>query len=87
VENIRKIIREFVADALAEAGHDRSVDDDTSLITGGLLESLVVVNLIVFIESRFGIDFSQIFFDQNMFDTIDDITKFIENNIRQNSKS
>ena len=47
----------------------------------------MVVHLIVFIESRFGIDFSQIFFDQNMFDTIDDITKFIENNIRQNSKS
>jgi len=78
MENTKDKVRKFIEDALAEAGQDKTVDDDTSLIVSGLLESLMVVSLIVFAESEFHIDFSGIFFDQNMFDSINEITEFIE---------
>lgn len=83
MENIRDKVREFISDALAESGQEPTVADDTSLIVGGLLESLMVVNLVVFIESEFHIDFSEIFFDQYMFDTINDITQFVEEHMQK----
>lgn len=78
MENVKDKVKEFIGNALVEAGHDQLVDENTSLIVGGLLESLMVVHLVVFIESEFHIDFSEVYFDQYMFDTIDNITKFIE---------
>ena len=71
-------IREFVFRLLSDHGYTEQVDDDDSLILSGLLDSLAVVQIVVFLEKRFGIDFSTIYFDQTNFDSISQIIDFIK---------
>lgn len=46
---------EHLTRASAEAGNDAPITRDTKLLQSGLLDSIGIVGLIQFIESRFGI--------------------------------
>lgn len=76
----RQAIHEFVLKLLSERGHSLEIEDDESLIQSGLLDSLAVVSIVVFLESKFNIDFSEIYFEQISFDTVNLILKFINEN-------
>ena len=66
-------IRAFVRAMLEDRGEDPQVTDEDSLVLSGLLESLAVMEIVVFMEGEFGVDFSEGEFDQNKFDTINSI--------------
>jgi acyl carrier protein len=66
-------IHEFVRGLLAGNGDDRSLADDESLLLSGRLQSVDAVEIIVFLEENFGIDFAQIGFDRDQIDSIDAI--------------
>ena len=74
------IIREFIQKLLNEHGHNDEVAPSESLILSGLLDSLAVIHIVVFLEEQFGIDFSAVYFDQSSFDSIDQITDFVQTN-------
>ena len=78
--DIRQALRSFIEDQLHQHGHTDPVGDDDSLILSGLLDSLTVVHIVVFMEENFGLDFSQLYFDQNNFDSIDAMVAFISAN-------
>ncbi len=63
-------LRAFVREQLAIFGHDRPVADDELLLTSGLMDSLAVVHLVMFMERAHGIDFAELPFDIEDFDTI-----------------
>ena len=74
------VIREFIQKLLNEHGYVEDVSSSDSLILSGLLDSLAVIHIIVFLEKQFDIDFSEVEFDQTSFDSIDQITNFVQTN-------
>jgi acyl carrier protein len=66
-------IREFVRGLLTGSGDDEPLADDDSLLNGGRLQSIDAVEIVVFLEENFGIDFAQIGFDKDQIDSVDAI--------------
>ena len=76
--NEQLTIKAFIQKLLNEHGYVDEVSPSESLILSGLLDSLAVINIVVFLEEQFGIDFSEVYFDQTSFDSVDLITTFVE---------
>ncbi|MGA3371068.1 MAG: hypothetical protein ABSC48_04835 [Terracidiphilus sp.] len=66
-------IHEFVRELLTNSGDDQPLADSDSLLVSGRLQSIDAVEIVVFLEEKFGIDFAQIGFDKEQIDSIDAI--------------
>jgi acyl carrier protein len=66
-------IHEFVQELLTNSGDDQPLVDHDSLLLSGRLQSIDAVEIVVFLEEGFGIDFAEIGFDKDQIDTIDAI--------------
>lgn len=75
--NPRSQIRQFVAELLRRKGDQAPFADSESLILGGRLESIDAVEIVMFLENRFGVDFSIVGFDQTLIDSVDLIAALI----------
>lgn len=71
-------IREFVQSLLTRIGDDGPLDDRDSLLLSGRLQSIDAVEILVFLEGDFGIDFAQIGFDNEHIDSIDAIYALVQ---------
>jgi acyl carrier protein len=80
IMTVQLTINEFIHKLLNEHGYNNEVAPSESLILSGLLDSLAVIHIVVFLEEQFGIDFSAVYFDQSSFDSIDQITDFVQTN-------
>ncbi len=67
----RAEIREFVQTLLTGSGDDSPLADSESLLFSGRLQSIDAVEVVVFLEENFGIDFAQVGFDKEHIDSID----------------
>jgi acyl carrier protein len=76
----RAEIREFVRSLLANSGDEGALADSDSLLFSGRLQSIDAVEIVVFLEENFGIDFAQIGFDRDQLDSIDAIYALVEGN-------
>lgn len=70
-DTIRLRMRDYLAGRLAEKGDTQPFSDQELLISGGRLDSLEAVQLVVFLEDQFGVDFSRIDFDKSLLDSVD----------------
>ena len=66
------ISREFVPDAAL-----LPLANDTSLLDSGILDSLSLLRLVVFIQERFGIVVDDVDLVPENFDTVDDICAYL----------
>lgn len=71
-------IRAFMAELLAKQDDRAAFADGESLINSGRLDSLAVVSLVGFLESAFGVDFAEIEFDPQRFDSVNEIAALVE---------
>jgi acyl carrier protein len=69
----RSEIREFVLGLLRRSGDHEPLADHDSLLLSGRLQSFDAVEIVVYLEENFAIDFSEIGFDRDQIDTIDAI--------------
>jgi acyl carrier protein len=69
-ETIRGWLREHVTG-------DRAVTDDEELISTGLLTSLQTVELVLFLDERFGIDITDDEFVEENFNTVGAISRLV----------
>jgi acyl carrier protein len=69
---------QFVEGLLRKKGDQNPFGDSESLILGGRLESIDAVEIVMFLENRFGLDFGAIGFDQGQIDSIDLIVSLVE---------
>jgi acyl carrier protein len=76
--NEKAEIRKFVEGLLAGYGDDRSLADGDSLLVSGRLQSIDAVEIVMFLEQKFGLDFSQIGFDRDRLDSIDAMDSLVE---------
>jgi acyl carrier protein len=68
--NPQQEIRNFIEKLLRKKGDLGPFDDAESLILGGRLESIDAVEIVMFLENRFGLNFAEIGFDQISIDSI-----------------
>jgi acyl carrier protein len=66
-------LRKFIQSLLAEYGETSHLEDDDSLVLSGLLDSLAVLRIVVFLEQEFGLDLADQGFDQHDFDSVTSI--------------
>ncbi|HTX41447.1 MAG TPA: hypothetical protein VMD25_06435 [Acidobacteriaceae bacterium] len=66
-------IRNFVQDLLTRQDDRRPLGDSDSLLMSGRLQSIDAVEIVLFLEERFGIDFAELGFDREQLDSIDAI--------------
>jgi len=76
-ESVAKL-RAYVEELLAGLDDKRPFDNSESLIKTGRLDSLVVVKLILFLETAFGVDFTRVEFDPDRFDSVNEIAAVID---------
>ena len=76
--NTRNELRAHVEGLLAHKGDQEPLGDIDSLVLSGRLDSLDILQIVVFLESNYGIDFADQPFDQEDFDSIARILKLIE---------
>jgi acyl carrier protein len=55
IEDIKATVKDFVLTEFLPGESPDSLDDNTPLITGGILDSIATVKLISFLEERFAV--------------------------------
>lgn len=75
-DNIRAVLREYVAGSglLRGAG---PLTDTTALGTTGVLDSIAVIELVLFLETRFGIEFRSRDLDRRRLETIEQLVQLV----------
>lgn len=66
-------IHEFVHNLLITNGDAEPLSDQDSLLLSGRLQSIDAVEIVVFLEENFGVNFAEIGFDREQIDSIDAI--------------
>ena len=70
-------IRKTISDMLAARGHSEPVGDRDSLFTSGRLDSLAATEVLMLLETDFGIDLADADFDISRLDTIADLEQLV----------
>jgi acyl carrier protein len=72
------VIEGFIKDKVLYGGEQPAIDPDQDLITTGLLDSLAIMQLILFVEERFGVPVDDVEVVPDNFRTLNMIKGFIE---------
>jgi acyl carrier protein len=78
--NTRERVRDFVAELLRSKGDGTEIQilDSDSLLLSGRLQSIDAVEIAMFLEQEYRVDFSEVGFDQAQLDSIDQIAELAE---------
>jgi acyl carrier protein len=71
-------VRQFLQELLTRKGDRQPFSDSDSLLLSGRLESVDAVDVVVFLEEKFGVDFAEIGFDQGLIDSVACIESLIQ---------
>lgn len=72
----KTIIRDFLMQRFPGL-NARPFDDTSSILTSGAVDSLGVLDLMGFIEERFGIEITDQDFDPANFETVEQLARFV----------
>lgn len=73
----RDKIRAFVREQLALANAGADFADSDSLFVSGRLDSASAVQFVVFLETEFGVDFTELGFDATLIDSVDAMVNLV----------
>jgi acyl carrier protein len=76
--NVRPRMRNFILQRLRMKGDRSPLSDDDLLFTSGRLDSLDAVEIIMSIETDYGVNFSDIGFDLTRLDSISTIADLVD---------
>jgi acyl carrier protein len=76
--NVRSQMRNYVMQRLRMKGDGAPLDDEDLLFSSGRLDSLDAVEIVMCMETDYGINFSEINFDLTLLDSIAAITTLID---------
>lgn len=71
-------IRAFVQDLLTRQEDRRPLSDDGSLLMSGRLQSIDAVEIVLFLEERYAVDFAEIGFDREQIDSVNAIHALVQ---------
>jgi len=75
--DIKKAVRQFIAENVLLGVHQTAIEDATPLITGGLIDSIGMVGLVAFLEAHFEVEFMPREIDAHSLDTLERIEEVI----------
>ncbi|MBL0353571.1 MAG: acyl carrier protein [Dechloromonas sp.] len=75
--NMKQKLREFLKETLEKHGDHKDFADNESLFFSGRLDSFSMMNLVMYLEEAFGLDFSDFEFDVSLVDSAKDIETLI----------
>jgi acyl carrier protein len=76
--NVRSQMRNYVMQRLRMKGDGAPLDDEDLLFSSGRLDSLDAVEIVMCMETEYGINFSEINFDLTLLDSIAAITSLVD---------
>lgn len=77
--NVQEVLSDYISEVVAKVGQPLPTPDQPLLDSeGGVIDSMSLWPLIVFVESRFGITVQDTDIMQENFQTLRTLTKFIE---------
>ena len=76
-DDIKTVIQDFILKEFLPGEDPSELTDATPLITGGVLDSIATLKLVMFIEERFGISLQAHEVDPEHLDTISQIAELI----------
>ena len=71
-------VRELLQQLLMQRGDLEPFTDEELLLSGGRLQSIDGVEIVVFLEEKFGVDFAALGFDQSRIDSVANLGKLIQ---------
>jgi len=77
MDDLKRMIRDYVVKEYLEEGDDREVTDATPLITGGIVDSFSMVSLKRFLEKKYAIQIPDAQATPDAFDTVDRIAELV----------
>ncbi len=77
IQEVKNTIKTFVFTELLKNKNVSDLSDDSPLITGGLIDSITTMQLVVFLEKTFHVEFEAHEVDRDNFDSINIITDFL----------
>jgi acyl carrier protein len=80
MDHRRECIRELLRETLEKNNDHRGFSDADSLILSGRFQSLDVLEIVVYLEERFRMDFSE-GFDQSRLDSVDEIMNLLQTSV------
>jgi acyl carrier protein len=75
---IKAALRQYILEHHFKGESGRSLQDDTPLLTSGIIDSIGVLGLIGFVEIKFGIEFMPRELDRDRLETIERIHEAIK---------
>lgn len=79
--NAKQKLREYLKKAVERLGGNGGLGDDDSLFISGLLDSFSMMNLVMYLETAFGLDFSDFEFDVHLVDSVNQIETLVDSNL------
>ena len=77
MEDLKKMVRDYVTREYLEEDDDRVVKDDTLLISGGIVDSFSMVSLKRFLERKYDVKIPDADASPEAFDTVDSIATLV----------
>ena len=78
IREVFDTLRAYLQEALRLHGDTQELADSDSLFLSGRLDSFSMMNLILFLESRFQLSFSDLEFDVEKVDSLDAIAALVQ---------
>lgn len=76
-EDISQTVRQFILENVFGGNENSDLKSDTSLISSRLMDSIVALKLVTFLENKYGIEFEAHEVSQDNLDSIDRISDFV----------
>ncbi len=78
MDELSKVIRDYVVREYLEEGSDQEITETTPLITGGIVDSFSMVSLKRFLERKYAIRIPDADASPATFDTVNSIAALVE---------
>ncbi|MBL0330604.1 MAG: acyl carrier protein [Bacteroidetes bacterium] len=77
INEIKETVKTFVKMRFLKNAEDKELTYSTTLISGGLIDSILTMQLVVFLEQTYHFEFQAHEVDKDNLDTIDIISAFV----------
>jgi acyl carrier protein len=81
MEDIKSTIKEYILREFLPGENAANLTESTSLITGGILDSIATLKLVGFLEERYGIHVEAHEADVDNLNTIADIERYVQSKL------
>jgi acyl carrier protein len=76
-DEIRPIVKQYLLEEFLPGAEEDELEDDTPLLSGGILDSISTTRLVAFLEEKFGVTFEAHEMGVDYIDTLGEISALV----------